>query len=79
MSEVDGKVDVSVLMITSRGGKGLVFPKVRSAQDHNSSAIRQICCVFCLPPYQQPFMQGKMRREAGKLMRLWRQLLLVRL
>ncbi|KAL0035976.1 hypothetical protein WJX77_010059 [Trebouxia sp. C0004] len=27
VSEVNGKVDVSVLMITSRGGKGLVFPK----------------------------------------------------
>ncbi|KAL0055343.1 hypothetical protein WJX82_010837 [Trebouxia sp. C0006] len=27
VSEVNGKVDVSVLMITSRGRKGLVFPK----------------------------------------------------
>lgn len=27
VSEVNGKVDISVLMITSRGGKGLVFPK----------------------------------------------------
>jgi len=31
VSEVNGKVDVSVLMITSRGGKGLVFPKVAIA------------------------------------------------
>lgn len=26
---MNGKVEVSVLMITSRGGKGMVFPKVR--------------------------------------------------
>ena len=39
VSEVDGKVDVSVLMITSRGGKGLVFPKVRTEPQHLCSRL----------------------------------------
>ena len=80
VSEVNGKVDVSVLMITSRGGKGLVFPKVDIASKfhRDTPAFIQSLCVL-LACTTLPETDGDMCREAGKLMRLLRQLLLVRL
>ncbi len=53
VSEVNGKVDVSVLMITSRGGKDLVFPKVAIAQNvhHDTPVFIQLLCVSACLQY----------------------------
>lgn len=51
VSKVNGKVEVNVLMITSRGGKGLVFPKVRYHLDIyvNPVATAASCGAHCAP------------------------------
>ena len=47
VSKVNGKVEVSVLMITSRGGKGMVFPKVR--QRLGSWVTSGACALIAQP------------------------------
>lgn len=51
VSKVNGKIEVNVLMITSRGGKGLVFPKVRYHLDISvyPVATAASCGAHCAP------------------------------
>ena len=55
VSEVAGRREISVCMITSRGGKGLVFPKVTNEKVTGClNASSCSCCLTCLQPMTVP-------------------------